>query len=55
MIEHPYWSNLIYEGRLQVHMMLLCLLQMTFFTNGIQAMQYRWKKHVNCKGDDIEK
>lgn len=26
----------------------------SFFTNGIQALQYRWKKCVDCKGDYVE-
>ena len=27
---------------------------MTFCINGIQALQHRWKKSVNCKEDYIE-
>ena len=25
-----------------------------FFTNGIQALQHRWKKCEDCKGDYVE-
>ena len=27
---------------------------MTFFTNGIQALQHWWKKCVDCKEDYVE-
>ena len=26
-----------------------------FLINGIKALQYQWKKCVNCKDDDVEK
>ena len=28
---------------------------MTFWSNGIQALQYRWKKHVDRKDNYVEK
>ena len=28
---------------------------MTFLTNGIQALQHRWKKRVEYRGDYVEK
>ena len=26
----------------------------SFYTSGIQALQYRWKKCVDCRGDYVE-
>ena len=27
----------------------------SFYTTGIQALQHRWKKYVDCRGDYVEK
>ena len=39
----------------KVHMVMSYLLLKTFLTNGIQALQYRWKKCVGYQGDYAEK
>ena len=45
----------LFEGRLKSSYGYVISAVDEFLTNRIQALQHRWKKCVDCKGDCVEK